>query len=88
MIIIRVENPSYFFRKSKSIKINRLCIKNLDINVDWIVKKFSIKSFKGRVQCFSMQVVINKCFLPNPEKKIGTDPSCCFREKRTFNSEN
>jgi len=23
--------------------------------------------FKGQVQCFSMQVVINKCFLLNPE---------------------
>jgi len=35
---------------------------------------------KGRVQCFSMQVVINKCFL-NPEQKIGADPFCCFRKK-------
>jgi len=25
---------------------------------------------------------MNKCFLLNPEKKIGTDPSCRFREKR------
>jgi len=24
----------------------------------------------------------NKCFLLNPEKKIGADPSCRFREKR------
>jgi len=29
-----------------------------------------------------MQVVMNKCCLLNPEKKIGADPSCCFREKR------
>jgi len=28
-----------------------------------------------------MQVVINKCFLLNPEKKFGADLSCCFREK-------
>jgi len=27
-----------------------------------------INTFKGRVQCFSMQVVINKCFLLNPEQ--------------------
>jgi len=27
---------------------------------------------KGRMQCFSMQVVINKCFLLNPEKKRGS----------------
>jgi len=47
-------------------------------------------NIKGRAPCFSMQVVMNKCFLLNPEKKIGTDPSCCFREKHktaNFNSE-
>jgi len=38
---------------------------------------------KGRVHCFSMQVVMSKCFI-NPEK-IGADQSCRFREKRTFN---
>jgi len=27
--------------------------------------------FKGQVQCFSMQVVINKCFLLNPEKTLA-----------------
>jgi len=45
---------------------------------------------KGRVHCFSMQVVVNKYFLLNPEKNFGVDPSCRFREKRkkrTFNSE-
>jgi len=26
---------------------------------------------KGRVQCFSMQVVTNKCFLLNPEKNLA-----------------
>jgi len=35
-----------------------------------------ILSFKGRVNCFSMQVVTNKCFLLNPEIKFGVD-SCC-----------
>jgi len=24
---------------------------------------------------------MNKCFLLNPEKKIGADPSCLLREK-------
>jgi len=43
--------------------------------------------FKARLHCCSMQVIINKCFLLNPEKKFGANPSCCFREKRTFNSE-
>jgi len=38
---------------------------------------------KGRVQCFSMQVVMNKCFLLNP-KIFGADPSCPFRENRTL----
>jgi len=37
--------------------------------------------FKGRVQCFSMQVVMDKCFLLNPENKFVADPSY-FREKR------
>jgi len=32
---------------------------------------YVINSLKGRVQCFSMQVVINKCFFLNPEKKLA-----------------
>jgi len=28
------------------------------------------KKIKGRVHCFSMQVVVNKCFLLNPEKNL------------------
>jgi len=39
-------------------------------------------SLKGRVHCFSMQVVINKSFVLNPEKKFGANSSCRFREKR------
>jgi len=48
-------------------------------------------SFKGRVDCFSMQVVINKCFLLNPEKKFGADLSChltTIQKKAHFNAEN
>jgi len=46
----------------------------------------------GGVHCFSIQVVMSKCFLLNPgkKKKNGAASSCCFREKRkkrTFNSE-
>jgi len=37
---------------------------------------------KAECICFSMQVVINKCFLLNPEKTFGADPYCRFREKR------
>jgi len=37
---------------------------------------------KGRVHCFSLQVVMNKRFLLNPEKKFRADPSSRFREKR------
>jgi len=45
---------------------------------------------KGWVHYFSMQIVMNKCFLLNPKKNLGANPSCRFREerkKRTFNSE-
>jgi len=31
---------------------------------------------------------MNKCFLPNPEKKIGADLSCRFEETCTFTSKN
>jgi len=34
-----------------------------------VVYFYLLHSFKGWVQCFSMQVVMNKCFLLNPEKK-------------------
>jgi len=30
-----------------------------------------IAFIKGPIQCFSMQVVINKCFLLNPDKKLA-----------------
>jgi len=40
-----------------------------------------IAYIKGLVHCFSMQVVMNKCFLLNPEKKFGADPSCGFQER-------
>jgi len=30
-------------------------------------------SFKDRVHCFSMQVVMNKCFFLNPEKKFDAN---------------
>jgi len=33
---------------------------------------------------FSMQVVINKFFLLNPEKNFGADVSCRLRKKRKF----
>jgi len=29
------------------------------------------QTLKGRVQCFSMQAVMNKCFLLNPEKNLA-----------------
>jgi len=31
----------------------------------------SVKQFKSRVHCFSMQVLMNKCFLLNPEKILA-----------------
>jgi len=47
-------------------------------------------AFKNRVQYFSMQVVMNKCFLLNPEKNLAQIRLVVFREKRKneyFNSE-
>jgi len=32
---------------------------------------FDVLEFKGWVQCFSMQVVFNKCFLLNSEKILA-----------------
>jgi len=42
---------------------------------------------KGRVHCFSMQVLMNKCFLLNPEEKFRADPSLMFSRKTYSNSE-
>jgi len=36
---------------------------------------------KGRVHCFSMQVVINKCFLLNPEKRHWRKSIMSFSRK-------
>jgi len=44
--------------------------------------------FKARLHCFLMQVVMNKCFLLNPEKKFSADPSCCLRENAPLNPKN
>jgi len=41
-----------------------------------------IEAYKGPLQCFSMEVVVNKWFLLNREKKFGADSSCRLREKR------
>jgi len=46
-----------------------------------LVLEYLKSGFKGRVHCFSIRVVKNKCFLLNPEKNFGVDPSCRFREK-------
>jgi len=34
-------------------------------------KLIQLLGFKGRVQCFSMQVEMNNCFLLNPEKNLA-----------------
>jgi len=36
----------------------------------------------GRVHGISMQVIMNKCFVLNPEKQFGADPFCRLGEKR------
>jgi len=48
-------------------------------------EKKSLK-FKGRVQCFSMQVVINKCFLLKPWKKFWRKYVLSFSRKRQKNT--
>jgi len=60
----------------------------LNIKLPLFVICFMQTNFKGQVHCFSMQIVINMCFLLNPEKKISADLS--FEKnakKRSFNSE-
>jgi len=55
-----------------------------------VLKHNTSNRVKGRVYCFSMQVVMNKFFLLNPENKFGANPSCRFRvncKNRTFSSE-
>jgi len=36
---------------------------------NYLVSTLFLYRFKGRVECFSMQFVMNKCFFLNPEKK-------------------
>jgi len=43
---------------------------------------FFFKKFKGWVPCFSMQVVMNKCFFLNPEKTFFADMSCRFEKNK------
>jgi len=46
------------------------------------------ENFKGRVNCFSMQVVMNKCFLLNPVKILAQIRLVVFEKnakKLTFN---
>jgi len=46
--------------------------------------------FKGQVQCFSIQVVINKCFFLNLEKKLAQIRLIVFEKNSKnahFNSE-
>jgi len=42
---------------------------------------------QDRVQCFSMQVVMNKCFLQNPEKSLVQIRLVVFEKNAHFNSE-
>jgi len=53
---------------------------DFNLQIDLRVPPFVTVSFKGRVHCFSMQAVMNKCFLLNP-KKVGADPVLSFSRK-------
>jgi len=39
------------------------------------------RTFKDRVHCFSMQIVMNKCFLLNSEKKLAQIRLVVFEKK-------
>jgi len=41
------------------------------IIITCVEKQCAPSPFKGRVHCFSMQVVMNKCFLLNPIKNLA-----------------
>jgi len=45
---------------------------------------FMFSLFKGWVQCFSMQVVMNKCFLLNPGKKLAQIRLVVFEKNAHF----
>jgi len=50
-------------------------------NIFPVISFFTLKlNFKARVHCFSMQVVMNKCFLLILEKKFGANPFCVWRK--------
>jgi len=71
---------TYFFLIDKKSVKHLFCFY---CDANWYSTTSSKKStIKGRGHCFSMQVVMNKCFLLNTEKKIGADSVCHFREKR------
>jgi len=58
---------------------NPICL-FLSINLRIVLKIVLELNMLGRVHCFSMQIVMNKGFLLNPEKKFDADPSCRFQE--------
>jgi len=63
----------------KTININKMLWKDFDFFLNFLFSNINFKYFsviaqvwiKGRVHCFSMQVVMNKCFLLNPEKNLA-----------------
>jgi len=44
----------------------------------------STLSLKGRMQCSSMQIVMNKCFLFNPEKNLVQSRLVVFEKMHTL----
>jgi len=54
------------------------------------LKKFTTLEIKSQVQCFSMQIIMNKCFLLNSEKKLAQNRLVVFEKNAKnahFNSE-
>jgi len=68
----------------QSKNLGKCCVEEVHKSIVCVEELFAI--VKVRVHCFSMQVVMNECFLLNSQTKFGVDSSCRFREKRIFNS--
>jgi len=75
----------YFFKTDFQVKNSNGMLSILFTNNSKYCASLMTRSLmmtRGRVQCFSMQDVMNKYFLLNSDKTFVADPYYCFREKR------
>jgi len=72
------------------LELKRKLNENFSVNYK-VYSCVILSHFKGWVQCFSMQVVVNKCFLLNPEKNLAQIRLVIFEKNaktHTFISKN